>query len=332
MPASVDPSQLSDLFAQHRQEISIWEAACSAVEQVLSDIARKAWTPARVEARAKDSGSVLGKAMRENELDLRADCFRDLAGARIVVPFDSSVPSIVEAIHGDERLEVIKEDAKQPGPDQLTYRGVHLDVRLLPSEEFASDLLGVPVPLYCEVQVKTSAQSLWSEMSHLIAYKRDLPEPILRRVNRLVALCELFDTEADSAMAAAREEGTDTAVIGAQLTRLFYGLTGRTLHAITDDSLLTELVESIPAAERAAYPSTILRFVEDYFDRLRFALTDEPEARKLPLLHRPESLLIFERLTYAPFIFSAYWGERYDPRTLDSLRSVWGTPATSASD
>ena len=46
-----------------------------------------------------------------------------------------------------------------------------------------------------ELQIRTTVQDSWSVLDHKIKYKRNIPDSLRRRINRLAALFELADQE-----------------------------------------------------------------------------------------------------------------------------------------
>jgi putative GTP pyrophosphokinase len=72
--------------------------------------------------------------------------------------------------------------------DQVGYQGIHYDIKLNDDEVAGTEFDGV----WGEIQVRTLAQHLWSDMSHELGYKPELsvPDEMQRRLFRLSALVE----------------------------------------------------------------------------------------------------------------------------------------------
>jgi ppGpp synthetase/RelA/SpoT-type nucleotidyltranferase len=147
-----------------------------------------------VTGRAKDIVSFLRKIMRKSYDDPMTQ-ITDRAGVRVLVTFKQDI-AIVEAIIRDlfsilERTDM----AARLDEDQLGYLGIHYVVTPKEDDDRVDhDLLG----LAFEVQIHSRAESAWAMASHRILYKPIGGTPsrsIERRINRLVALVELFDQE-----------------------------------------------------------------------------------------------------------------------------------------
>jgi ppGpp synthetase/RelA/SpoT-type nucleotidyltranferase len=320
------PTDAHAIFLQHQAEREFWREVAANVQRELETVVLHLRLPAKVESRSKSSGSVFGKAFRKPDAYGELGAFRDLAAARVLVPFESMVTQVVDEISGHPDFVVVLDDKKSPKPDALGYSAHHVDVEvtgaLLPDD--------VPFdastrPVICEIQIHTFAQSLWASVTHLVTYKReDLPENVLRRVNRLVALVELFDSEITAARSDALQDVDDVFLIAAELVNYFRALTGTDSDLTSTAHVVADLLDAVAESDRTAYPSILERFLETHGDRLRFLLNDRPEVRELPWLLRPESILIFERIVNSPTKLRSAWGAKYEARWLEEMEDVWG--------
>jgi ppGpp synthetase/RelA/SpoT-type nucleotidyltranferase len=319
------PSQppINEIFQQHRAEVRFWERVASLMADELRKIVRYTRTPAKVEARAKTTGSVIGKAYRKGESSWHLADFADLAGARVLVPFESDIEPIVSEIVGHPDLAILRDETKVRRPDELTYQARHLDVQLSPEFAQSPEDFGDRA-VRCEVQIQTLAQNLWANLSHLVTYKRILPAEVHSRVNRLVVLCELFDDEATESRALALGAVDTVGVIADELQRYFFGLTGVQHDPEQAVTLVARLLPSLEESEQADYPALLDSFVHGYGPRLTLLLTDHPEARQVAWLLRPEVILIFERLTRRPARLRQVWNSEFAAADLDALSAAWG--------
>lgn len=321
-----EPSQppINDIFLQHLTEVAFWQQVADAMAAELRTVVRHVRVAGKVEARAKTTGSVIGKAYRKPDTYSNLAAFRDLAGARVLVPFPGDVDPVASEVNSHPDLTVLLDEVKTRKPDELRYQARHLDVELgpafglIPPDGFGDRAV------CCEVQIQTFAQSLWANVSHLVTYKRDLPPEVHSRVNRLVVLCELFDDEATDSRELAIEGVDAVGLIAHELQQYFFAITGMTHDADQAVALVARLLPALDETERTGYPSLLEGFVAQYGDRLIQLLTDRPEARGLPWLLRPEAILIFERLTRKPARLRAVWADQFPDTDLDQLAAAWG--------
>lgn len=322
MSPSGEPSA-QELFEIYVEQYPLWEEAARQLSARLSEITGELRQPAKVEARAKTPGSVVGKLFRKDGYT-SLESFGDLVGGRVITTFKDQGDAVVEAVRAAEWCRVDADDRKAPkGPEHFGYRGRHLDVTLLTDVE-GSVLpaeLAVDGGRKAEIQLHTLAENLWANTSHAVTYKREVDDAVARRLNRLVALCEIFDDEAgatrDEVLAAA-DAGE---LVAGVLDRFFTVVTGTTIPVAADDELLVRLLATVPEAEQTGYAQRLEDFIVDNFDRIR-EICATP-GLTLPILYRPEAMMLFERLTHARTALTQTWLEHYQQRDLDDLRALW---------
>lgn len=149
----------------------------------------------------------------------------DLVGLRVVCIYESDIERVADILRSN--LDVIDEtdktEALEIHENQFGYKGLHLDAKL--NEDRAS------LPEYAafsgyhfEVQIRSIVQDAWSEVDHRLKYKKRIPKPLKRRINRLAALFELADQEFEAIrdnttdLEMAAEESTDDTVANEPLT------------------------------------------------------------------------------------------------------------------
>lgn len=312
------------MFQRHLAEVSFWQSVAETMAVELRKVLQHTRIPGKVEARAKTTGSVIGKAYRKRDSYFALDAFRDLAGARVLVPFTMDVQPVARELSEHPDLTVLTDETKRRKPDELKYQARHLDIQLGAS-------FGLVAPndfgdrmICCEVQIQTFAQSLWANVSHVVTYKRDLPDDVHSRVNRLVVLCEVFDDEAAQSRMLALQNVDTVGLIAEEVQRYFFGVTGVLHDPDQAVALVGRLLPALDESERATYPSLLESFVHEYGLRLTQLLTDRPEARGLPWLLRPEVILILERLTRTPARLRSVWSQEFPESDLDALEAAWG--------
>lgn len=282
-------------------------------------------TSGKVEARAKSTGSVIGKAYRKPETYSSLAGFRDLAGARVLLPFVGDIEPIARELDFHPDLTVVTDEMKTRKPDELRYQARHLDIAL------DAGAFGLRLPegfghrrVFCEIQLQTLAQQLWASVSHIVTYKRELPDEVHRRMNRLVVLCEMFDDEAAASQALALANVDTIGAIADEVQRYYFGFTGAVHDADQAMSLVGRLLPALAENEVASYPQLLESFVSEYSQRLSQLLIDRPEARNVPWLLRPEVILILERLTRSPARLRQVWNAEFPEADLNALEAAWG--------
>jgi len=311
------------LFEAFREDQPIYERLAPALEAKLREVVQSIGSKALVTARPKELPSLLRKAWQDKYDDPLTQ-IRDRAGGRVIVSFEYEVPAVVEALKAAFEVVHDEDKAEKRAPDQLAYIGYHLEVRLRAGDLGDDEAVG----RICEIQVHTRAQSAWADVTHDLLYKSALePDPDVRRsLMRLIALVEIFDVEAGRAREAIMATtGYEEAVLVAALESAFIRLTGtpsdhqfsliivpflRRLYDSGED--VAALIESFVAARSTKLTELYARYRADY--------------RADPLVHQPESLIVFERLDSNRFEAQTRWPEELDEGTLDRLAVVWGSP------
>ncbi len=316
---------VDSVFKQYVQEQHFWKAVAEATRGELTLLARHARIRAETEARAKTLGSVVGKLYRKPDRYRQLADFRDLAGARVIVPFVSDVDPMAAAIGSHPSLDIITDETKVPQVAELSYQARHLDVQLL------DDLVpsGWPTdferrPALCEIQIQTFAQNLWANTSHLVTYKRTLPADIERRITRLIALCEIFDSESEQARDLALQSTDVIGSVADDLVRYFLALTGVGHDVDTTLAVVAMLYSAVADNERDTYRDRIETFVDQHAERLGSLLTSDPGSHGIPMLVRPEILFVLERLSNAQMSLERVWSESFPEADLGAIARAWG--------
>ena len=124
------------------------------------------------------------------------DYITDVVGLRVICLYETEI-QLVRAML-EENFEVIEESdrtlAIESQEDVFGYKGLHLDLKLLPNRRDLPEYRRF-CDLRFEVQLRTVVQDAWSVLDHKIKYKKSIPHPLKRRINRLAALFELADQE-----------------------------------------------------------------------------------------------------------------------------------------
>ncbi|MDO8485230.1 MAG: RelA/SpoT domain-containing protein [Candidatus Limnocylindrales bacterium] len=281
--------------------------------------------------RVKDYASLARKAVKKGW----PDAIRrtpDLLGVRVITSFSAMKDPVVAALR--DRFVISDDDDKgtKYGSTEFRYLGRHMQIAFRGGDEPAPELASYQA----ELQLHTRAESAWADASHDLTYKAalELPDALDRRVNRLLALVELFDGEMGRAQAELIAlPGFPAARMLQTLERSFLPLAQRDFDRELATIVLTAVAPSYTNAELAAYDALIARFVADGSERLRVLYqrwSADPFSH--PLLFQPEALAIFERLDHNPTALRDHWDRVLPPPFLDQLAELWGAVLSRPGD
>ena len=277
-----------------------------------------------VSARAKEVDSLVKKLIKKPNHSF--DTLPDKVGARVIVRFRSDIQPCLDLIRGALLCSAV--DPKDPGEDRVGYQSVHLDgVRLLANDpvvvRFSHDKFWV------ELQVRTLAQHLWSEMSHDTVYKNDetvsaLPKDIKRRVNLMAGQIEVSDREFDRLN---RELPSEANVqMLKALEHHYYTLSSRKPDVELSLQVLKLLVplyhENVTAiADRIAkFVSENRASLEDLYSQF----SEVTSEKTIAFISQPELLMIYERLLNDRTAMRKAWNQVYPEKELERIANACG--------
>jgi putative GTP pyrophosphokinase len=203
-PAQEDNEINKRLWETHSESIRQFISLRSSYEQLASEAAyilEKRLREAKIEFSAVTHRAKTEESLRE-KLTIKSDYnsleeITDLAGVQIVYLYSDDFETIREII--SKEFEVIEtvDKLSDRGVNKFGYVAVHFIVRLGDKSSGAryDDLKS----LKCEIQVRTVLQDAWAIINHHLTYKRekDVPTPLLRKVNSLAGLLETADYQFD---------------------------------------------------------------------------------------------------------------------------------------
>ena len=277
-------------------------------------------------ARAKELDSLVKKLLKKPGHTY--DSLPDRVGARVVVRYRSDLQPVIEAIL--DALECASTDNKVAilGTDKVGYQSVHLDqVHLRAGDPDAVQF--PPSRYWVELQVRTLAQHLWSEMSHDTIYKNDdtvaaLPPDLTRRVNLMAGQIEVADREFD------RLNGELPVDTGARLLKVlerhYYSLTSRK----PDLELSLQVLRRIAPlyeSESSTFPAKLDEFLKTKHGLLEGIFSGAPtesDENSTAFLFQPEVLVLYERLLYDPIATRRVWNQSYPERELERIANTFG--------
>jgi ppGpp synthetase/RelA/SpoT-type nucleotidyltranferase len=280
-----------------------------------------------VDGRPKDLLSYLKKVMRKDYADPFGE-ITDRAGLRVVVTFPQDVED-VERVVEDLFISVERIDKAEGLEDnQLGYLGIHHLVRPKEDDPGAERFVGIVF----EVQIHTRAQNAWASASHRLLYKPPtgtVDRRVGRRVNRLVALVELFDQEVkESWDEIVKMRGYEQGAMLIPLEREYVRLSNVLGFDETLSLKILRVVrDAYTASELEHFSDLIGDFVTRRGDYLRGQMNATPRELANPILFQPEVIAILERLETAAEALRVAWDAQLPAKWLDSLSEELGRPA-----
>ena len=145
-----------------------------------------------VVTRLKTPESIVDKlkknGLEENIDDVEKRIF-DIAGVRIVCPFEDDVTRVINLLKESSHFEIIREKDYITKPKKSGYRSYHLVV--LAHVQLISGTENVPV----EIQIRTLAQDFWAALEHQITYKYrgEIPDGMTKELKECSDVADLLD-------------------------------------------------------------------------------------------------------------------------------------------
>lgn len=311
-------SAIGEARARFTAERPAFIELANQVAEAVSKRARSAGIACSVSGRAKEVSSFVGKSLRKGYSDPWGQT-TDKVGVRVTLDDPGDIGRVVELLKND--YEVIEHQDKTRTlweADKIGYGGVHLQILIRE---------GGTVTGECEIQVRSAAQNLWSEMSHRLLYKPGMEpdEETKRALTRLAALMEIFDEEVS------RRVNQMTAASGYQIEELinvaegqFYRFSDNTYDRPLSRYVISEIGPTLPTENTHQYVTQLRAFVVANENKLTGIFRRYADVDTAVLLHQPESMIIFERIANDPFVLREAWGQRLPIDELDQLQAIWG--------
>ncbi|WP_246475933.1 GTP pyrophosphokinase [Brevibacterium renqingii] len=145
-----------------------------------------------ISSRVKSPRSLLQKVHRRGlplEIDVIRQKITDIAGIRITCSFIADTYHVLELLTAQDDIRVveIKDYIARPKPNG--YRSLHAIL------EVPVFLRGGPVPVICEVQIRTIAMDFWASLEHKIHYKfnGDVPARLIEELAEAADAADQLD-------------------------------------------------------------------------------------------------------------------------------------------
>ena len=278
---------------------------------------------AEVASRAKTMDSLVKKLIRKPEHSYES--LGDKVGLRVVVRYRPDVEGVLAILDGAFECSGLEDTAGRLGTEKVGYRSWHVIVGLRPSDPNRPDFEG----LAAEVQVRTLAQHLWSEMAHDLVYKNEakLPDDLVRRMNLLAGLIEMADDEfsrLDREISGLPEMGVYTVLreLERQYLRLVSSEWDRELSFDVVQLLLPLYGGESPDGVAERLRNRCTTDSADIQDALRREQVSAHERSVFML--QPEVLMIYDRLRTDRYSLRDRWSERYPEEELERVANAFG--------
>jgi ppGpp synthetase/RelA/SpoT-type nucleotidyltranferase len=289
------------------------------IEQRLSAALKAKGIWFEISSRPKTIESLIKKLIKKPRHSFES--IPDKIGVRVIVRYRSDLDVVIQIV--TETLHCGPIDPKARENDSVGYLSIHVDlVRLKESDP---EQRRFPVnDFWAELQLRTQAQHLWSEMSHDSIYKNDrtillLSDDIKRRVNLMAGQIEIADREFD------RLAGETSSPREAEVLRFlepFYYRLASAKYDVELSLIILRILLPLFREELPAIRDRISSFLENHatFLRNRYALAQEEDATPVsPLFFQPEALLIYELLSDDEIGLRKAWQAELPPKELESL-------------
>lgn len=281
-----------------------------------------------VDSRAKTVDSLVKKLL--NKPDHTFDTLLDKVGVRVIIRYRADEERIVGAVRKLFDSDEPEDKEQRLGTDRVGYLSVHLDhVRLHQND---NDIVVYPSDVFwAEVQIRTLAQHLWSEMSHDTVYKNDemvakLPPDMQRRVALMAGQIEVADREFDRLNMELSSRAT--VLLLQVLERHYYSVASqlpnlelsiKVLHTLTplmktDVSTFANRLNDFLASKQSVIEQV-------YATAMERGLADD---RTPAFLFQPEVLLIYSLLDSRRDETREIWSQHFPERELERIANTFG--------
>ncbi|MFI5994356.1 hypothetical protein ACIBAC_21270 [Streptomyces sp. NPDC051362] len=307
------------------EERSSYEILAKRVEVALQCSFAEAHISCTVTSRAKTVSSFVKKALTKSYSDIWEET-TDKAGVRVIFEHPGDLDrglQIAQDLFPDSTLE--DERFKEGEEQKLSYPKTHLLVKVTDADLSADSMA-------CEIQLRTTAQDLWSRMSHALLYKPlATSSPVVRRsLYRLLALVELYDAEVERAMI---DMASNPAFEESQLLHsaeaLFHEFVASDYRLDLSQEILPVLLKAINVPV-PTYVENLENFSKDNRVKLAEFFRDygPGSASGLTgqniLASQPECIIIFEIISRRPEALRAIWEIHLPADWLSEISGSWG--------
>lgn len=324
---------MTDAVEQARQRWTVERPRYDEFGQLVAQRLRDSLKPVgiwlHVEARAKTTDSLVKKLLTKRHHTF--ENLPDKVGARIIIRYRSDVDRVIDRVRTLFDSNEAEDKEKLLGVDRVGYLSTHLDnVRLRKDDGDAGRF--PPSTFWIELQVRTLAQHLWTEMSHDSVYKNqemiaELDPDVRRRISLMAGQIEIADREFDRLNM--ELSGQASFRLLRVLEKHYYTVASQRPNLELSVEVLDTLMPLVLQDDIGAFATKLNDFleakrsvIEKVYEKARELGTEDPETPAF--LFQPEVLLVYSLLTSARDRTRLVWNQNYPERELERIANAFG--------
>jgi ppGpp synthetase/RelA/SpoT-type nucleotidyltranferase len=277
-----------------------------------------------VSQRAKSVDSFVKKLLRDQKHTF--ENLPDKVGARVVVRYRADLDPVIVKLADGFDFKKRDDKASGLGTDKVGYQSIHLDEFRLRESDGAAQRF-TPKVFWVELQVRTLAQHLWSEMTHDSFCKNDatmseLPVDVKRRVNLMSGQIEVADREFDRLNSEVPQQ--DAVQLWRILERHYYQLSSRRPDVELSFQVLGAFLPMVKP-DLATFASQLNQFLDSKRNVLQSVYAEASQSgAEDTFLFQPEVLFLYDLLSSDPDKTRQIWNERYPELELERIANRFG--------
>lgn len=315
----IDPDEIRRQWEQDRTKFHAFGRITAGR---LGEATRRAGISATVSFRVKDIDNLIKKLIRKPQYSYES--LGDKVGIRAVVRYRQEVRRVVAIAQNLFACGAPEDTSERLADDQVGYLSTHIDIALKPQDRLSTRF---PNAHYRgELQVRTLAQHLWSEMAHDTTFKSGnvVESDLKRRVNLLAGLIEVADREFSSLE---REFSRVETIPEVRLLKALEGLYFKLSPQKGDTDLSLDVIRNLWPLYRKT-PEEVQAHIERTFsektDVFKAVFADAAPRRRSAFLFQPEVLMIYDLLHSQQYDLRQTWVQHYPERELELLAIAFG--------
>ncbi len=280
---------------------------------------------ADIEGRTKGIDSILKKLFTKKHHTY--DTLPDLVGVRVVVRYRSEVQKVVRAVRESFDCAEVDDKSVRLAEDGVGYLSVHTEARVKSDDEHAAAF--PPANFRVEIQMRTLAQHLWSEMSHDTFYKtgeQNISADLKRRIHLMAGLLEVADMEF-ARLGDEVSELPHMVEVGVLKKLESYYFQFTTERGNPDLSIeVIKLLLPLYNIDAAAVGSSVEDFIRARRETIDAVFQEQnalPERRSI-FFTQPEVLMLYERLDHDSLAVRECWIRSFPLEELERVALAFG--------